>query len=368
MKTALVLGSSGLIGGHMVNRLKAEGYWVRGVDIRDPEFHKDQSDQFVKVDLRDWINVDSVMRLHTADYDPFPILPFSIYVPPFSYTIPFDEVYQLAADMGGAGYIFTGEHDADVMHNSCIINIHVSEAAKRYEVRKLFYSSSACIYPKELQIPENRAKYDCSLKEEMAWPADPDSDYGVEKIFSERLYLAYARNYGLNVRIARFHNVYGPNSPFDGERAKAPAAMCRKVIEVIRDQRICEEGRGFTYPKDKPLPNAIEVWGTGEQTRSFLYIDDCIDAVRLLMESDFKEPINIGSEEMISINGLAEMAIDISGKKIVINNIAGPVGVMGRNSNNDLIRQVLNWNPRYTLREGMEKTYDWIKSQIDGNS
>jgi nucleoside-diphosphate-sugar epimerase len=204
--------------------------------------------------------------------------------------------------------------------------------------KKLFYSSSACIYPKEIQVKTDHP----GLKESDAWPANPDSDYGVEKIFSERLYLAYARNYGLNIRIARFHNIYGPNSPFDGERAKAPAAMCRKVIEA---------------------KNMIDVWGSGKQTRSFLYIDDCIDAVRLLMGSDFKEPINIGSEEMISINGLAQMAIDISGKHLVINNINGPVGVMGRNSNNDLIRKELGWEPKFLLRQGMERTFSWIKSQ-----
>lgn len=360
MKTALVLGCSGLIGSHMVNRLKSEGYWVRGVDIRDPEFHRDQSDEFVRVDLRDWVNVNSVIRLY---HDDNTLLPFSIHRPAFADMVPFDEVYQFAADMGGAAYIFTGEHDADVMHNSAIINIHVAEAAKETKVGKLFYSSSACIYPKEIQqVTEHPG-----LRESDAWPANPDSDYGVEKIFSERLYLAYARNYGLNVRIARFHNIFGPNSPFDGVRAKAPAAMCRKAIELVRAQRICEEGRGFTFPKDKPLPNALEVWGTGNQTRSFLYIDDCIDAVRLLVESDFKEPINIGSEEMVTINQLAEMAIELSGKKLVINNIEGPVGVMGRNSNNELARRVLNgWTPTYTLKEGMSRTFEWINQQING--
>lgn len=267
MKTALVLGSSGLIGSHMVKRLKSEGYWVRGVDIRKPEFHKDECDDFVNMDLRDYITVNASMCLYPMNNT---FYAFTIHQPPFTERIPFDEVYQLAADMGGAGYIFTGEHDADVMHNSAIINIHVAEAAKEHGVKKLFYSSSACIYPKEIQqITEHPG-----LRESDAWPANPDSDYGVEKIFSERLYLAYARNYGLNVRIARFHNIFGPNSPFDGDRAKAPAAMCRKAIEANR---------------------LLDVWGTGNQTRSFLYIDDCIDAVRLLMNSEFKEPINIGS-------------------------------------------------------------------------
>lgn len=324
---ALVLGSSGLIGSHIIHRLKDEGYWVRGVDIRYPEFHKEESDEFVLGDLRD---PQFVKRIIATTYQE-----------PFTKDEPVDEIYQLAADMGGAGYIFTGEHDADVMHNSALININVAAYAQMSGAKKIFYSSSACIYPKEVQA----ATTSVALKESMAWPANPDSDYGVEKIFSERLYLAYARNYGLNVRIARFHNVYGANSPFDGIRAKAPAAMCRKVIEAR---------------------NMVEVWGTGNQTRSFLYIDDCIDAVRLLMESDFKEPINIGSEEMISINDLAQMAIDISGKRLVINNIHGPVGVMGRNSDNTLVEKVLGWKPKYNLREGMERTFHWIKSQIDG--
>lgn len=328
-KRALVLGSSGLIGSHLVKRLKSEGYWVRGVDIRTPEFHKEESDEFVLGDLR---NPSFVQRIITVTYQE-----------PFVKPEPFDEIYQLAADMGGALYIFTGEHDADVMHNSSLININVVSHAQLSGAKKIFYSSSACIYPREIQNETNNI----GLKESAAWPANPDSDYGIEKIFSERLYLAYYRNYGLNVRIARFHNIYGPNSPFDGVRAKAPAAMCRKVIEA----------------EDK-----IEVFGDGLQTRSFLYIDDCIDAVRLLMESDFKEPINIGSEEMISINDLAKMVIDISGRSVRIKNIDGPVGVRGRNSNNDLIREVLNWNPKYTLRQGMEKLYTWVNDQINGTS
>lgn len=337
---ALVLGSSGLIGSHIVNRLKKEGYWVRGVDIRYPEFHKEESDEFICGDLR---NPQFVARIISQTYQE-----------PFVSPLAFDEIYQLAADMGGAGYIFTGEHDADVMHNSALININVAAYAQMSGAKKLFYSSSACIYPKEIQKEINHP----GLKESMAWPANPDSDYGVEKIFSERLYLAYARNYGLNVRIARFHNIYGPNSPFDGVRAKAPAAMCRKVVEaaIAVDEAI-------KYDINPEYKGEIEVWGTGEQTRSFLYIDDCIDAVRLLMESDFKEPINIGSEEMISINGLAQMAIDISGKAIKIKNIPGPVGVMGRNSNNELIEKTLGWKPKYTLHEGMVKTFNWIKSQ-----
>lgn len=333
MKTALVLGSSGLIGSHMVNRLKSEGYWVRGVDIRYPEFHKDQSDEFVLGDLRDDGFVSLIM------FGP---------KQKASGVNGFDEVYQFAADMGGAEYIFTGEHDADVMQNSCRINLNVAKQAKIMSVGKLFYSSSACIYPKEVQCNENNT----GLLESDAWPANPDSDYGVEKIFSERLYLAYAKNYGLNIRIARFHNIYGPNSPFKGKKAKAPAAICRKVFDVPPYAK--PGGRGIAE---------VEIFGDGLQTRSFLHVDDCIDAVRLLMASNFMEPINIGSEEMISINDLAKMVIHISGHSCRIKNINGPVGVRGRNSNNDLIREKLGWEPKYTLRQGMEKLYKWISEQ-----
>lgn len=331
MKTALVLGAGGFIGSHMVRRLKAEGYWVRGVDIKHPEFSKSEADEFLIYDLRDPRNVDAVMRSAFM---------FSFLPREFVEGIPFDEVYQFAADMGGAGYIFTGEHDADVMHNSATINLNVCEWAIKYKVGKVFYSSSACMYPWNIQT-HSRAY---GLSESDAYPANPDSSYGWEKLFSERLYLAYARNHGLNVRIARFHNIYGPEGTYKGGKEKAPAAICRKVIES---------------------GGSIDIWGDGEQTRSFLYIDDCIDAVRLLMESDFKEPINIGSEEMVSINHLAKLAISFTDRAIKINHIEGPQGVRGRNSNNDLIRQVLNWNPRFTLREGLEKTFHWISSQYD---
>lgn len=362
MKTALVLGSSGLIGSHTVSRLKKEGYWVRAVDIRHPEFHKEESDEFLCYDLRKKENVEAVMRIDW-DVNDFPflkIMPFSYLKSPYSVNAKangFDEVYQYAADMGGAGYIFTGEHDADVMHNSVLINIHVAEAAKDYGVKKLFYSSSACIYPKEIQQDINQR----GLRESDAWPANPDSDYGVEKIFSERLYLAYARNYGLNVRIARFHNIYGPNSPYDGVRAKAPAAICRKVIE-----QTLLSGEHNT---------SIEIWGDGEQARSFLYIDDCIDAVRRLMRSEHREPINIGSEEMVTINQLADIAIKLSGKEIIKKYDANkPQGVRGRNSNNDIAREVLSncdedhWAPAHTLEEGLTKTYKWIEFQIAKNT
>lgn len=359
MKTALVLGAGGFIGSHLVNRLKSEGYWVRGVDLKTPDFSPSQADHFLLYDLRDPRNVESIMRL-SVRHERWAYLPQA-----FDELIPFDEVYQLAADMGGAGFVFTGEHDADIMHNSAIINLNVAVWATINGVKKIFYSSSACMYPQELQKSQRIAEIEyhegrsgtLALDESMAYPANPDSEYGWEKLFSERLYLAYARNYGLNVRIARFHNIYGEEGTYKGGREKAPAAMCRKVVES-RQYNNFDKNISF---------NPIEVWGTGEQTRSFLYIDDCIDAVRLLMESDFKEPINIGSEEIISINGLAQMAIDISGKSIQIKNIeSNAIGVQGRNSDNTLIRQVLNWEPKYTLRQGLEKTYRWINSQING--
>lgn len=359
MKTALCLGAGGFIGSHMVNRLKADGYWVRGVDLRYPEFSATQADEFCILDLRDPRNVEAVMRC-----DVFSFLP-----QPFTGTLPiFDEVYQFAADMGGAGYIFTGEHDADVMHNSAQINLNVCYWAVKYKVGKIFYSSSACMYPQELQVdnPGRVTKVLDSdiyaLSESDAYPANPDSEYGWEKLFSERLYLAYARNYGLNVRIARFHNIYGPEGTYTGGKEKAPAAMCRKVLSPYK----ALENESFDEGTDRWYGGwTIDVWGDGLQTRSFLYINDCIDAVRLLMQSDFKEPINIGSEELISINDLAKMVIDISCEDIHIKNIPGPTGVRGRNSNNDLIRSTLGWEPKYSLRQGMELTFKWIKEQCE---
>lgn len=333
MKTALVLGAGGFIGSHMVKRLKDEGYWVRGVDLKHPEFRESYADEFLVYDLRNNRNIEAVISLYKS-------MAFSYHKPPYEELIPFDEVYQFAADMGGAGYVFTGEHDADVMHNSSSINIGVVEWATKLKVKKLFYSSSACIYPEEIQ----KDFYNPGLKESDAYPANPDSEYGWEKLFSERLYMSFAHNYNLNIRIARFHNIFGPEGTYEGGKEKAPAAVCRKVIEA-RDH--------------------IEVWGSGQQTRSFLYIDECIEAVRLLMESDFKEPLNIGSDEMISVNDLAEMIINISGKKLTIKNITGPQGVMGRNSDNELIKEILKYSPAMPLKEGMKKTYSWIKSQID---
>lgn len=350
MKTALVLGGGGFIGSHLVTRLKSEGYWVRAVDLKYPEFSETKADEFLIYDLRDPRNVEAVMRLFY-----YGSVPQGFSFAPIPYGIPqsFDEIYQLAADMGGAGYIFTGEHDADVMHNSATINLNVLDSARRFGAGKIFYSSSACMYPQELQDGSDRYPgneyygdtfgFNPSLKESDAYPANPDSEYGWEKLFSERLFLAYARNYGLNVRIARFHNIFGPEGTYQGGKEKAPAAICRKVS----------------------LSNGeIEIWGDGKQTRSFLYIDDCVDAVRLLMQSDFAEPINIGSEEMVSIEDMANLVIQISGKWINKKyDTTKPQGVRGRNSNNDLIRKVLNWEPKYSLKEGLIKTYNWINER-----
>jgi len=331
MKTALVLGAGGFIASHMVRRLKSEGYWVRGADLKYPEFSKTEADEFLIYDLTNYINVDAVIRLDKS-------LKFSYLPMPFGELIAFDEIYQFAADMGGAGYVFSGDHDADIMSNSALINLNVAMLATKYKSGKIFYSSSACMYPQGLQ-----GSFQVNLSEDMAYPAHPDSEYGWEKLFSERLYLAYARNHGLNVRIARFHNIYGPEGTYKGGKEKAPAAMCRKVIEAAGE---------------------IEIWGDGEQTRSFLYISDCIDAVRLLMQSDFKEPINIGSEEMVNINQLTDLAIEYSGKSIWKKyDLTKPQGVRGRNSDNTLIRKVLGWEPRWTLKEGLERTYLWILSQ-----
>lgn len=318
MKKALVCGAGGFIGGHLVKRLKAEGYWVRGVDIKEHEFSPTSADHFVLGDLRNQV----VCRTITGD-------------------IRFDELYQLAADMGGAGYIFTGEHDAAVMHNSATINLNMLEEAKKSGIAKIFYSSSACIYPEEAQLDPNNS----GLPEESAYPAHPDSEYGWEKLFSERLYLSYARNYGMEVHIARFHNVFGPEGTWDGGREKAPAAMCRKVAEST-------DG------------GSIEIWGDGEQTRTFLYIDECLEGVRRLMESDFTGPVNIGSDELISINNLAKLAMKFANKEIDIRHIDGPLGVRGRCSDNTLIDEKLGWRPIWSLSKGYEITYKWVAEQV----
>ena len=327
MKKAVVMGAGGFIGSHMVNRLKNEGFWVRGVDLKHTEFSTTQADDFLIGDLRDPNIVKNVI-----DQD-------------------MDLVYQFAADMGGAGYIFTGDNDANVMHNSALVNLNIVHESVKKNVKKVFYSSSACMYPAHNQEdPDNPM---CA--ENSAYPAAPDSEYGWEKLFSERLYMAFARNYGLNVRIGRFHNIFGPDGTWDGGKEKAPAAMCRKAI-------LAEDN------------SSLEVWGDGLQTRSFLYIDECIEAVQRLMESDFTDPVNIGSEEMVQINELAQIAINLSGKNITINNLQGedfegkygfpvPEGVRGRNSDNKLFRKEIGWEPNYPLSKGMESTFKWIKSQ-----
>jgi len=339
-KTALVLGAGGFIGSHMVKRLRSEGYWVRGVDLKRPEFSDTEANEFIQGDLRE---VDFVRRC----------IRFSGHLGNFYQQIaekfmqPFDEIYQFAADMGGAGFVFTGENDADIMHNSVTINLNVLDEQRKFNETvgnrtKIFYSGSACMYPEHNQLdPDNP---DC--REESAYPADPDSEYGWEKLFSERLYFAYNRNYGIPVRVARYHNIFGPEGTWDGGREKAPAAICRKVAYLP------QEG------------GSIEVWGDGLQTRSFLYIDECIEATRRLMDSEFIGPVNIGSEEMVTINELVDTAAKVADKEVQKIHIDGPLGVRGRNSNNDLIREKLGWNYSQTLEEGIRKTYSWIQTQI----
>lgn len=320
MKKALVCGAGGFIGGHLVKRLKAEGYWVRGADLKAHEYSSSPADEFLIGDLRDpGFCAKAVAR-------------------------DIDEIYQLAADMGGAGFIFTGENDAAIMHNSALINLNIAEEARRKKTGRIFYSSSACIYPEGIQTEINNT----GLREEDAYPACPDSEYGWEKLFSERLYMSYARNCGMTIRIARFHNIFGPEGAWTGGREKAPAALCRKVAEAA------DGGQ-------------IEIWGDGLQTRSFLYVDECVEGICRLMRSDVSIPLNIGSDEMISINNLAQMISDISGKKITLKHIDGPTGVRGRNSENTLIKEKLNWAPSQPLRIGMEKTYRWILMQM-GNA
>ena len=342
-KTALVLGAGGFIGSHMVKRLRAEGYWVRGVDLKYPEFSLSEANEFVQGDLRDVSFVREVIEFKGEQGNFYNSVPYQ-------YIRPFDEIYQFAADMGGAGYIFTGDHDADVMNNSATINLNVLcslknlNELKEVNKTKIFFSSSACIYPERNQLdPDNP---DC--REESAYPAAPDSEYGWEKLFSERLYFAYHRNYGIPVRVARYHNIFGPEGTWKGGREKSPAAICRKVAEL---------------PKEG---GTVEVWGDGKQTRSFLYIDECIEATRRFMDSDFIGPVNIGSEERVTINQLVETAAKVASKVVEKNYINGPLGVRGRNSNNDLIRKELGWDYSMTLEEGIRKTYNWIKEQING--
>ena len=320
MKTALVLGAGGFIGSHMVKYLKSEKYWVRGVDLKYPEFSNTAADEFIKGDLRD---ADFVSRCFDK---------------------PFDEVYQFAADMGGAGYLFTGDNDANIMHNSIQISLNVLKTASRnlLDTTKIFYSSSACVYSEFNQKDVNHI----DTSEASAYPAQPDSEYGWEKLFSERLYFAFARQYGLNVKVGRYHNVFGPEGTWDGGKEKAPAAICRKVAK---------------------LPNVggdVEVWGDGEQTRSFLFIDEAIEATYRLMQSDWTGPVNIGSEEMVTINQLVDIAARVARKDVKKIHVDGPLGVRGRNSNNDLVREKLGWDYSQSLEEGIRKTYNWISSQL----
>ena len=353
-KTALVLGAGGFIGSHMVKRLRSEGYWVRGVDLKYPEFTDTEANEFVQGDLRDPHFVKRILEYKGESGNFYNSVPYR-------YIEPFHEIYQFAADMGGAGFVFTGENDAEIMQNSVTINLNVLESqrllnetfgdhkdwteANRPKLdwqTKIFYSGSACMYPEHNQVDKD----DPNCREDSAYPAAPDSEYGWEKLFSERLYLAYNRNHGIPVRIARYHNIFGPEGTWDGGREKAPAAICRKVAAV------------------PPSGGSIEVWGDGLQTRSFLYIDECIEATRRLMESDFMGPVNIGSEEMVSINELVETAAKVA-RKVVrkVYNLKAPTGVRGRNSNNDLIREKLGWDYRMTLEEGIRRTYFWIEEQ-----
>ena len=341
-KTALVLGAGGFIGSHMVKRLRSEGYWVRGVDLKHPEYSASHANEFIVGDLRDVNFVKRCVRF-TGYLGNF----YKDIVDKFAES--FDEIYQFAADMGGAGFVFTGENDADIMHNSVSINLNVLEEQRKLNEiaeqnkTKIFYSGSACMYPEHNQLdPDNP---DC--REESAYPAAPDSEYGWEKLFSERLYFAYNRNHGIPVRVARYHNIFGPEGTWDGGREKAPAAICRKVAYLS------ESG------------GSIEVWGDGLQTRSFLYVDECIEATRRLMDSDFMGPVNIGSEEMVTINQLVDIAAEVAEKEVSKIHIDGPLGVRGRNSNNDLIREKLDWDYEMTLKEGIRYTYYWIQEQIN---
>jgi nucleoside-diphosphate-sugar epimerase len=321
MRTALVCGAGGFIGGHLVKRLKREGFWVRGVDAKFHEYAETEADDFVVGDLRDQYVVRNVIDRR------------------------FDEVYQLAADMGGAGYIFTGLHDAEIMHNSATINLNVLDAAYKRNIKRIFYSSSACMYPAYNQ--EDPDNPNCA--ESSAYPAAPDSEYGWEKLFSERLYLTYGRCHGMETRIARYHNIFGPEGTWDGGKEKAPAALCRKIAKAAND-------------------GAIEIWGDGLQTRSFLFVDECIEGTTRLLRSNVRTPVNIGSEEMVTINQLAGVIAEVAGKRISLNHVPGPTGVRGRNSDNRLIKELLGWAPSQPLRTGLEKSYAWIEQQVMRNA
>jgi nucleoside-diphosphate-sugar epimerase len=317
MKNVLVCGGGGFIGSHLVKRLKREGCWVRSVDLKYPEYVPTEADDFMIGDLADVATCRAAVDRR------------------------FDEVYQLAADMGGAGYIFTGEHDAGIMHNSAMINLNMLDVCTRRNIKRIFYSSSACIYPEHNQ--KDPSNPNCA--EDSAYPANPDSEYGWEKLFSERLYLSYHRNHGLDVRIARFHNIFGEEGTWTGGREKAPAAICRKVVEV-------EDG------------GEIEIWGDGKQTRTFLYIDECLDGVLHLTRSDWTGPVNIGSEEMVTINQLVALVARIASKRITVRHVPGPLGVRGRRSDNQLVLKKLQWKPGRPLEEGIRRTYSWIEEQV----
>jgi nucleoside-diphosphate-sugar epimerase len=317
MKRALVCGAGGFIGSHLVKRLKKENMWVRGIDLKYPRFAETHADDFIVGDLRD------------------------PYVCRYAVDQRFDEIYQLAADMGGAGFVFTGENDADIMHNSALINLNMLEVCHKRNIKRIFYSSSACMYPEHNQLdPDNP-----NCEESSAYPANPDSEYGWEKLFSERLYLAFGRNKGMEVRVARYHNIFGPEGSWNDGREKAPAALCRKVAEA-------------------PSSGEIEIWGTGKQTRSFLYVDECVEGSLRLMQSDWTGPVNIGSDEMVTINQMAKMIMEIAGKEQTIKHISGPLGVAGRNSDNRLISKMLGWKPSESLMNGLHKTYPWVAEQV----
>ena len=314
---ALVCGAGGFIGSHLVKKLVNQGNYVCGVDLHYPEYSTTTANKFYIADLRNSLDVDNIVGQG------------------------YDEIYQLAADMGGAGYVFTGNNDANIMHNSVLINLNILNAVCKFSIPKIFYSSSACVYPEHNQLdPDNPM-----CVESTAYPAAPDSEYGWEKLFSERLYLAYARNHSVNVRIARFHNIFGPMGAWNNGREKAPAALCRKIALVNSS-------------------GTIEIWGPGNQTRSFLFIDECLEGIERLMTSDFTEPVNLGSERMISINNLAYLIAKLANKSVTINNVPGPIGVMGRTSDNRLMREKLNWAPQDDLEQGLKKTYNWIHQQL----
>ena len=317
MKKILVCGAGGFIGSHLVETLKKQGHYIIGADLKYPLYNKTVADEFYLIDLRNQLDVG---KLVTSDIN---------------------EIYQLAADMGGAGYVFTGEHDADIMHNSVMINLNILNEMQKKGVKNVFYSSSACMYPDHNQTDPNNPL----LSEDSAYPANPDSEYGWEKLFSERLYMSYARNYNLRVRIARFHNIFGPLGSWNNGKEKSPAAMCRKVA-------MCKDG------------DTIDVWGPGTQTRSFLFIDECIEGIQRIMKSDYDKPINLGSTRMISINNLVLLIAKMNGKNVNIRNIDGPIGVMGRTSDNQLIKEVIGWVPEENLESGLIKTYAWISEQI----